>query len=118
MAWYYITYCLFVLFLSMNIGAYSQYRGASQKHYKLLEKVTAGGTFAFILFSVCHFFVTGWVIALVLIAGALLLAPIIGMSMGRNLLAITLAPYLVIITAIIFFCIQSRFLGWWSIYQM
>ena len=117
MAWYYITYCLFVLFLSMTIGAYSQFKGASQKHYNLLQNVAGWCSVAFLVFSVCHFFAVGWIMALVLIIGALIFAPTIGMRLGRNLVAIVAAPYLTIITAIAFWSIQTYYLGWWGIYH-
>ena len=117
MTWYYITYCLFVLFLSMNIGAYSQFKGASQKHYNLLQNVSGWCAIAFIVFSICHFFIIGWIMALVLIIGALLFAPTIGMRLGRNIAAIVAAPYLTIILAIVFWSIQTYYLGWWGIYH-
>ena len=101
----------------MNTGAYSQFNGASQRHYNLLKNVTGWCSLAFIVFSVCHFFVVGWVMALVLIIGALIFAPTIGMKLGRTLPGIMLAPYLTIITAIVFWSIQSYYIGLWGIYH-
>jgi Na+/melibiose symporter-like transporter len=59
----------------------------------------------------------GWIMALALIIGALIFAPTIGMRLGRKTIFIIIAPYLTIISAIVFWCIQSHYLGWWRIYH-
>ena len=56
--------------------------------------------------------------ALVLIIGALIIAPLIGMRLASSLPIIVTAPYLTIITAIVFWSIQTYYLGWWGMYHV
>lgn len=110
MTWYYILYCLFALLLGMTIAVSATFRGSSLGAYKRLQLIIGIGVLAFLLFSVCHFFVIGWGMALVLIVGTLLIAPFIGMKLSRTFFACVIAPYLTIIAAIAFWFVQYHYL--------
>lgn len=103
MTTYYILYSLFALFQSATIGSYATFRGASQSYYKFLAYVSGIGALAFIVFSIYHFFVISFWCSIALIIGTLLIAPIIGLRLGRIPFVNIFAPVLAIVFGAIFF---------------
>lgn len=72
-----------MLFLSVTIGTYAQFKGASKRAYRFLETVSGVGTIVLLAAFVCNFFIMEWWLALIYIVVYLVFVPTIAMAIAR-----------------------------------
>ena len=108
---YCILYSLFALSHGAAICCYQTFRGSSQGAHNYIGCVSAIGSLAYLIFSICHFFIISFWLSIALIVGTFLFAPTIGMRICRNPFVIVLSPILTIVFGVAFFVYALHLYG-------